>query len=113
VDNLWVTSGELWVTGITLWTSRLDAAHRSNTPSWQGETMTAPQRPAFVRVRWREGYDIEEVDSFLSQVERGLAGRLPDPALAERIRNVVFSPVRLRLGYDMLQVDDYLDVLHA
>jgi DivIVA domain-containing protein len=31
-------------------------------------------RPLFTRVRWREGYDIAEVDTFLEQAESLLRG---------------------------------------
>jgi DivIVA domain-containing protein len=74
--------------------------------------MPAVPSPSFSTVRWREGYTIDEVDRFLATVHRELAGRLPDAALAERIRRAVFTPVRLRPGYDMQQVDDHLDELH-
>ncbi|KQX75915.1 MULTISPECIES: DivIVA domain-containing protein [Aeromicrobium] len=74
--------------------------------------MTTVPTPLFSMVRWREGYKAEEVDVFLAEVQRALAGRLPDHALAERIRSAVFTPVRLRPGYDMQQVDDHLDELH-
>ena len=60
--------------------------------------------------RWAEGYDVDEVDAFLDRVEPRLAGR-PDPALADEILAVRFTPVRIRAGYDQKDVDDLLDVL--
>ena len=69
--------------------------------------------PTFSRVRWREGYQVGDVDDFLLEIRPLLDGRLPDPALADRIVNARFRPVRLRAGYDMMQVDAYLDQLHA
>lgn len=70
--------------------------------------MTSPTTPSFRRTRLREGYDIAEVDSFLDELRPWLAGRLPRPDVADRIRNARFAPVRLRLGYDMGDVDDHL-----
>lgn len=72
---------------------------------------TAPH--PFTLVRLREGYSIADVDTFLAEVTRALRGRLPDPALAQRIQNARFNPVRLRAGYDMGEVDQYLDELHT
>lgn len=74
--------------------------------------MTAqPARP-FTTVRLREGYNIDEVDAFLAEMDRALSGRLPDQALADRMTNARFTPVRLRRGYDMEEVDQHLDDLH-
>ncbi|MEH3034546.1 MAG: DivIVA domain-containing protein [Aeromicrobium erythreum] len=62
-------------------------------------------------MKFREGYDVDEVDDFLLAVERRLTGR-PDSALAHDIASVRFTPRRLRGGYDMGEVDAYLDELH-
>lgn len=59
---------------------------------------------------WREGYDIDEVDTFLDHVEARLTGR-PDVALADEILAVRFTPVRIRTGYDVGDVDAVLDDL--
>lgn len=60
----------------------------------------------FALVRWREGYDCEDVDAFLVRAE---AGSLTSTDVAD----ARFKPVRLRPGYDMGQVDAYLDGLAA
>jgi DivIVA domain-containing protein len=75
--------------------------------------MSHLESPTLRRVRLREGYAIDEVDTFLAEVRRGLDGRLPDPGLAARIRDARFSPVRLRPGYDMSEVDDHLEQLET
>lgn len=56
----------------------------------------------FSTTRFKEGYDIAEVDKFLRRIEAGEAS-------AEDIRTVTFSTVRFRSGYDTDEVDDYLD----
>ena len=55
----------------------------------------------FTRVRWREGYDITEVDALLDRVSAGTA-------TSSDVKSIRFRPVRLQPGYDMGQVDDYL-----
>lgn len=66
----------------------------------------------FDTVRAVVGYDIDEVDRFLAEVETALRH---DPPLitAEQVQRIRFSPVRLRTGYAMGQVDAYLDRLEA
>lgn len=58
----------------------------------------------FSIVRWREGYNSDEVDAFLVRAD---AGSLTS-AEVEKAR---FTPVRLRPGYSMSEVDAYLDTL--
>lgn len=60
----------------------------------------------FTRVRWREGYDIGEVDAFVGRVVAGTVE-------AAEVQTIRFTPVRLREGYDMGQVDAYLDGVAA
>ncbi|MEV5962309.1 DivIVA domain-containing protein [Kribbella sp. NPDC051952] len=73
--------------------------------------MTGPAAPAeFTRVRWREGYDMVEVDAFVDRILATLDGRAADPVTIDEIRNVVFSGVRLREGYDIMEVDQFLDL---
>lgn len=55
----------------------------------------------FTRVRWREGYDIAEVDALLDRINAGTA-------TSSDVGTVRFRPVRLQWGYDMGEVDDYL-----
>ena len=73
--------------------------------------MTHPPGLAFSTVRWIEGYDIDEVNAFILEVEPLVLAQAPDRALAQRITRVRFTPVRIRHGYDMHEVDAYLDRL--
>ena len=59
----------------------------------------------FTPVRFREGYDMSEVDDFLDQVVAALESGAPVADLVEHAR---FTPVRMREGYDMADVDDFL-----
>lgn len=52
-------------------------------------------------VRWREGYDIRDVDTFLARVDAGLV-------TSADIDAALFAPTRLGRGYAMGEVDDYL-----
>lgn len=70
------------------------------------------RRPEFTRVRLREGYSIEEVDSFLDRVEAEFA-RTPARLHPEELDDARFTPVRLRPGYDMGEVDEWLDATAA
>ncbi|GAA1695488.1 hypothetical protein GCM10009745_46590 [Kribbella yunnanensis] len=64
----------------------------------------------FTRVRWREGYDIDEVDAFLERLAATVEGRYVDtPVTAADIRNISFTPTRLREGYAIDEVDTFLD----
>ena len=62
----------------------------------------------FERVRWREGYDIEQVDEFLALVgdvlERSPGALTPQDVDAKR-----FAATKFREGYDQDQVDAFLD----
>jgi DivIVA domain-containing protein len=71
--------------------------------------MSKPEEPHFGVTRFREAYAMNDVDDFLQQVRPLLDGRLPDPHLAQRIRDVRFALVRLRPGYDMDDVDKHLE----
>lgn len=65
--------------------------------------------PLFSRTRWREGYDMAEVDAFVERLMATTEGRYVDrPVTADEIRNVTFTPVRLREGYDVEEVDNFL-----
>lgn len=70
--------------------------------------MSTLPTPQFRTTRFRESYDISEVDAFLAEIGPWLAGRLPNPEAARRISEARFSPVRMRPGYDMDAVDDHL-----
>jgi DivIVA domain-containing protein len=71
--------------------------------------MSKREEPRFGVTRFREAYAMNDVDDFLQQVRPLLEGRLPDPELAQRIRDVRFALVRLRPGYDMDDVDKHLE----
>lgn len=74
--------------------------------------MSLAQTPSFRRVRWREGYSIEEVDAFVARVEEAL--RSPSPSLgADDVVAATFTAVRLREGYSMQDVDEWLDQAEA
>ncbi|MEV8378306.1 DivIVA domain-containing protein [Kribbella sp. NPDC056861] len=66
--------------------------------------------PLFSRVRWREGYDMAEVDAFVERLTATVENRYSGPPVtADDIRNVSFTPVRLREGYSVDEVDDFLE----
>ena len=68
------------------------------------------QRPRFAVVRFREGYDQEEVDQFLDRLFGTLEGRpVGRPVTADEVKAVQFSPVRIRDGYAVEEVDYFLD----
>ena len=70
--------------------------------------MSFGQAPSFRRVRWREGYSIEEVDAFVDRVTEAL--RSASPSIGpDDITGVTFAAVRLREGYSMQDVDEWLD----
>lgn len=71
----------------------------------------------FPTTKFREGYEVEEVDSFLDalaeayrQVEQG-ADRFP--VTADVIVEKQFTATRFSDGYDQVAVDDYLDAIAA
>jgi DivIVA domain-containing protein len=74
--------------------------------------VTQPAAPAeFTRVRWREGYDMAEVDALVERVLATLDGRpIGSPVTADEVRNTAFSTVRLREGYAVDEVDHFLDL---
>lgn len=71
----------------------------------------------FPTTKFREGYEVEEVDVFLDElakayreVEQG-AGRFP--ISADTIVEKRFTATRFSDGYDQVAVDDYLDEIAA
>lgn len=64
----------------------------------------------FKTTKWREGYDMAEVDEFVRRAERALAAR-DGSVTTDDFELVRFTPVRLTQGYDMYQVDQRLDQL--
>jgi len=66
----------------------------------------------FKATKFREGYDMDQVDAFLEQVRASLQAcerRLPPQLTSEGIVNARFQPTKFRQGYDQDQVDDFLD----
>ena len=63
----------------------------------------------FSTTRRRPGYDLEEVDTFLSAIRDTFLG-IREPSLTpDEIRARQFSTTRLRPGYDQEEVDAFLD----
>jgi len=90
---------------------------RASADTWQ-MTQKPPEPPTpllelrFSRTRWREGYDVEQVDEFFRRAHRAL--ELGDRSVTDQeARTVMFNPVRLREGYDMSEVDRELDRVAA
>ncbi|WP_258725942.1 DivIVA domain-containing protein [Cellulomonas sp. NS3] len=70
----------------------------------------------FARTRFREGYDIGEVDALLGRAAATLevlAGQRPGPAVltARDVADSRFMATKFRDGYDQVEVDDFLDAL--
>jgi len=66
--------------------------------------------PRFSTVRFREGYDIEEVDEFVRQA--GAALEFDPPLMSpDQVENQRFAPRRVRQAYDVGEVDAYLERL--
>jgi DivIVA domain-containing protein len=65
-----------------------------------------PRGERFTVVRWKPGYDIEEVDAVFDWV--ALGGATP-----EQVKGTQFKSVRLRPAYDEREVDDALDEVVA
>lgn len=62
----------------------------------------------FAPVRFREGYDMQEVDDLLDRCERAL--RSGDGSVtAETVQQLRLTPTRFGEGYDMEDVDRFLD----
>ncbi|GAA4844805.1 hypothetical protein GCM10023221_23930 [Luteimicrobium xylanilyticum] len=72
----------------------------------------------FSTTKFREGYDIEEVDGYLDEVgqtltslEAGAAATTPGLLGPEDVLAKVFDTVKFREGYAIDEVDDLLDVV--
>jgi DivIVA domain-containing protein len=71
-------------------------------------------QPLFTRVRWREGYDMAQVDAFIERLMATVEGRYVErPVTADDIRSVIFTPVRLTHGYAVEEVDAFLDTAES
>jgi DivIVA domain-containing protein len=75
---------------------------RLNAGSRIGESPGASRQGGlrFPVVRFREGYDICEVDAFIDTI---------DQRTADEVRGVRFSTTQLKAGYDEDEVDQFLD----
>lgn len=66
----------------------------------------------FRATKFREGYDLDEVDDYLDRIVATLrarqAGEAGDVTLAD-LDTVAFTATRFREGYEMADVDDFLD----
>jgi DivIVA domain-containing protein len=77
------------------------------------------QEKTFAVTKWRQGYDMDEVDAVLARVSATLAeqeqGRpaAVDAMTADEVVHARFSPTKFREGYDQDQVDDFLDKVAA
>ena len=67
-------------------------------------------RVSFTQVKFREGYDIDEVDAFVAAVRASIAaGPSATGALgSDAVRNTRFQPTKFRPGYDQNEVDALL-----
>ena len=67
-------------------------------------------RVSFTQVKFREGYDIDEVDAFVAAVRASIAAG-PSAAGAlgsDAVRNTRFQPTKFRPGYNQDEVDALL-----
>nr|MBP1191245.1 DivIVA domain-containing protein [Frigoribacterium sp. PvP032] len=76
------------------------------------------QAKRFSPVKFREGYDMADVDAFLARVQSVMAaddeGRTGAPdMMPEDVVNARFTPTKFREGYHQDQVDDFLDEIVA
>lgn len=78
-------------------------------------TSTALRATRFHVTRFREGYDIAEVDELLERLATTLesleAGRPdPIPVTTDDLLDARFTTTRMTAGYDVVEVDDLLDM---
>jgi len=64
---------------------------------------------SFSTTRLRPGYDEEEVDLFLDQIQDTFRGTRNPPLTPMDIKKKLFSTTRIRPGYDEEEVDKFLD----
>ena len=77
----------------------------------RAEDITAKK---FGTTKWREGYDMDQVDDLLARATATLAayerGDAKRPALtADDVVKSRFNQTKFRAGYDQDHVDDFLD----
>jgi DivIVA domain-containing protein len=83
-------------------------------PRASAMTAAAVEAAVFTQTRFREGYDLEEVDAFLARCAASIrwaegGSRPSDPVTADDVVAARFRPTKFRAGYDQDQVDDLLD----
>jgi DivIVA domain-containing protein len=76
------------------------------------------QAKRFSPVRFREGYDTDDVDAFLTRVQAAMTADDEGRAGATDVRpedvvNARFTPTKFREGYHQDEVDDFLDEIVA
>ncbi|NQX34708.1 DivIVA domain-containing protein [Herbiconiux sp. VKM Ac-2851] len=73
------------------------------------------QEKTFLGTKWREGYEIDQVDSLLARVRQTLVayeeGRAAtgEVVTTDDVVHARFNQTKFRAGYDQNQVDDFLD----
>jgi DivIVA domain-containing protein len=87
---------------------RMSFATMSPMPQPSLEPPTPPQLLRFTRVRFREGYNIEDVDDFLRRAHHALESR-DGSITASDVHASRFRPVRIKECYAMGEVDEELD----
>lgn len=76
------------------------------------EPPTPPHELRFTRIRFREGYNMDDVDEFFRRAHHALESR-DGSVTASEVHSVRFRPVRVKEGYDMGEVDEELDSVAA
>ena len=76
------------------------------------------QAKRFSPVKFREGYDMHDVDAFLARVQAAMTAADEGRAGATDLRpedvvNARFAPTKFREGYHQDEVDDFLDLVTA
>ena len=68
-------------------------------------------RVSFAEVKFREGYDLEEVDAFVAAIRASIAaGPNASGVLGSAdVNRVRFQPTKFRAGYHQDQVDAFLE----
>jgi DivIVA domain-containing protein len=66
----------------------------------------------FKHGRFREGYNMADVDEFLRRAHHALESR-DGSVTSSDVHNIRFRPTRLKEGYHMLEVDEELDRVAA
>lgn len=80
-----------------------------------GMTASMILNQKFTVTKFREGYDMSEVDSFLDEL--GMVAETREPAELEAMLRAIpakrFQVTKFQNGYDMIEVDEFLDAVEA